>query len=143
MMNLVVGAKTKQRRLPLWLSCFGLVLAVAAWFLMPALEVPVRPLVVEEREVVVSILSGLVAELPQFSEWTEDFTAQFTQNGVPAFVRSSADADLVRVEEESLFFTAAFFSADSISQRNALAKAVLSLNPGLVSENPELAVDKE
>lgn len=145
MMNLVVGARHSKRRLPLWLSGFGLAIAASAWLLMPSFESPLRPLELEEREVVVSVLNNLVSDMPQFSEWTEDFTSQFTQNGVPAFVQASLGEELVRTDEEVLFFSAAFFNADSMAQRNALAKAVFSLNPGLATTASDLAAttDKE
>ena len=143
MMNLVVGARHSKRRLPLWLSGFGLTIAVAAWFFTPSFESPLRPLELEEREVVVAVLNNLVSEMPQFSEWTEDFTSQFTQNGVPAFVQASLGEDLVRTEEEVFFFSAAFFNADSMAQRNALAKAVFSLNPALTTGASDIIATTE
>lgn len=143
-MNLQPTIRKEKSPYPLWLSFFGFFFAAVIYIFMPGETLSVRALEVEEREVVISVLNRVTTELPQDGEWAEDFTAQFIENGIPAFVDpSAASQELVRNKEDSLFFQPAFFQADAIAQQNSLAKVVLTLKPALTAiPGADLAIKK-
>ncbi len=136
MMNLKLP-KEKKATQPLWLAVFGFFVVAVTTGLLTLSPVTFRPLEVEEKEVVISILSRISYELPQLSRWADDFTIQFEQNGIPAFVKSKQQVELVKAEDDTLIFSNAFFQADAASQRQALADILVNLQPAPQETEPD------
>ena len=120
-----------------WMASAFVIIALA-WAFWPA-QVETRPLALEEKEVVISTFQRLAQTLPAWEEWADDYAQGLGSGSVRAFVVSKS-SELLREEQETLYFDEAFFRADSIAQRNVILKTLLPNE--LLAPPSEIAIGK-
>lgn len=95
-------------------------LTLAAW---PKHDL-LRPIAVEEKEVVISTFERLGQVFPAQSEWAEDFSDAVASGSVRIFITKGSPT-LFKEENEIFIFDESFFTADSVTQRQWLATVLL------------------
>jgi len=138
--NLLEAAPKKSSRHSLpwkWLGSAVVVLAllIAVW----PRESTVRFAGVEEKEVVISTFQRIGQELPAWEEWADDYSDAVGSGSMRAFVVTQSPV-LIREQDSNIYISEAFFEADSVTQRNALAQSLAPIEQPKVPA--EIAVGK-
>jgi hypothetical protein len=102
-----------------------------------------RPLSIEERESVLSLVDPINVRLPQIHNWTSVFFRDFS--GGKTAVRLDPRLGkqiLVRVEGDSVVFSPAFFNTDPMTQEQWLVQIIGQVTHA-VPDGAELAIRPE
>lgn len=134
---MVAGKEPAEKKFAGWIGLAGIFFCALIYWAIPEPVVAVRPLDVEEREIVISVLGRIEANSVAQVIGLEDFSEQFIASGVPAYVDHSVKRNaLVEGDADLMRFSPAFFAAESEAQRQALKKLVIPdppLTPGEVA----------
>jgi hypothetical protein len=145
LMNLIEAGPTKKKDRTFRYAVAFLALIVSSLFLastQSVVDVAVRPLEIEEKEVVISALSRLEKNVPKMVDWVGEFREELLKSSVSIYVSGDqklTDENLMEVSNIGVAVSPLFFSTDPIAQEVSLMKIVTARNAPL-SDSSEIAV---
>ena len=148
LMNLLESEAKQKRDHTIPFALGFLILLLVSLFFVTLREdsvAAVRPLQIEEKEILISAMERLQVDVPQFQVWAAELNEELIKSSLSIFVsgdRSLAEKHMVEVSEAGIAVSPLFFSSDPISQESSLIYLITEKNSPLKAPS-EIAVIEE